>query len=420
MGKSKKILLVEDNPINQDMLSRRLLRRGYEVVLANNGAEGCSMAISEKPDLILMDMSLPVMDGWEATRRLKADEQTSFIPIIALTAHAMVGDLDKVMEAGCDEYHTKPIELPKLLKKMEFFLTQELVKPSEKQEIITSQSIKLSNKSNSQTLLIVDDNEMNRDMLSRRLERGGYKILIAVNGEQALEIVAQQAVDLVLLDIMMPGLSGLETLKRLRETFSQAQLPILMATAKDESRDIVRAFELVANDYITKPIDFPIALARIQSPLNTLTAVRQESTTEKPPAQIQTEKPSANLVESPKSLNLDVDKQPSIPFTSPEQGELLDLPEVIKLFYAPMETRLWRTGTLVKVSATRAEIHSNREIKLLHRSEVQIRLWHQNDLNTPQDISGIFLGMSEQAPENLIIQFITQSPIIESILNQLK
>jgi two-component system cell cycle response regulator DivK len=119
-----KILLVEDNEMNRDMLGRRLQRRGYEVLIAVDGAEGVAMAQREGPDLILMDMSLPVMDGWEATRRLKAAPETQAIPIIALTAHAMSGDREKAMEAGADDYDTKPIEIDKLLAKMEVLLNK--------------------------------------------------------------------------------------------------------------------------------------------------------------------------------------------------------------------------------------------------------------------------------------------------------
>ncbi|MDJ0570419.1 MAG: response regulator [Pleurocapsa sp. MO_192.B19] len=117
-----KILLVEDNEMNRDMLSRRLKRRGYEIVMAVNGADGVAMAKSETPDLILMDMSLPVMDGWEATKNIKADRATELIPVIALTAHAMSGDRDKALAAGCDDYDTKPIELSRLLTKIQAFL----------------------------------------------------------------------------------------------------------------------------------------------------------------------------------------------------------------------------------------------------------------------------------------------------------
>jgi CheY-like chemotaxis protein len=114
-----RILLVEDNEMNRDMLSRRLQRRGYEVILAVDGQKGVDMAQTESPDLILMDMSLPIMDGWEATRLLKSAPETLDIPVIALTAHAMSTDRDKAIEAGCDDYDTKPIELERLLGKME-------------------------------------------------------------------------------------------------------------------------------------------------------------------------------------------------------------------------------------------------------------------------------------------------------------
>jgi two-component system cell cycle response regulator DivK len=117
-----KILLVEDNEMNRDMLSRRLERKGYHVTLAVDGAEGLQQARSTAPDLILMDMSLPVIDGWEVTRQLKADEATRRIPVIALTAHAMASDEQKARDAGCDDFDTKPIELPRLLAKIESLL----------------------------------------------------------------------------------------------------------------------------------------------------------------------------------------------------------------------------------------------------------------------------------------------------------
>ena len=117
-----KILLVEDNAMNRDMLSRRLVRKGYEVAIAIDGQQGIDMARSETPDLILMDMSLPVVDGWEATRQLKSTPETQSIPVIALTAHAMAGDREKAVEAGCNDYDIKPIELPRLLEKIEALL----------------------------------------------------------------------------------------------------------------------------------------------------------------------------------------------------------------------------------------------------------------------------------------------------------
>ncbi|WP_170765464.1 response regulator [Ruegeria lacuscaerulensis] len=113
-----KVLLVEDNDMNSDMLSRRLERKGFHVVVAKDGLEGVSMAGEESPDIILMDMSLPEIDGWEATRRIKAAPGTASIPVVALTAHAMASDREKALEAGCDDFDTKPVELSRLLEKI--------------------------------------------------------------------------------------------------------------------------------------------------------------------------------------------------------------------------------------------------------------------------------------------------------------
>ena len=117
-----KVLLVEDNEMNRDMLSRRLIRRGFQVVFAMDGQQGIDVARSERPDIIIMDMSLPVIDGWEATRRLKADDATRSVPVIGLTAHAMSGDREKAIEAGCNDYDTKPVELDRLIGKIERLL----------------------------------------------------------------------------------------------------------------------------------------------------------------------------------------------------------------------------------------------------------------------------------------------------------
>ena len=113
-----KVLLVEDNEMNRDMLSRRLVRRGFEVLIAVDGAQGVAMSKTEAPDIVLMDMSLPVMNGWEATRAIKADAATQHVPVIALTAHSMAGDREKAMEAGCDDYDVKPVDMERLLGKM--------------------------------------------------------------------------------------------------------------------------------------------------------------------------------------------------------------------------------------------------------------------------------------------------------------
>lgn len=119
-----KILLVEDNEMNRDMLTRRLTRKGFDIVVAEDGGKALDMARTESPDLVLMDMSLPVLDGWEATRRLRAEAETADLPIIALTAHAMASDRERALEAGCNDYDTKPVELPRLLEKIRALLPE--------------------------------------------------------------------------------------------------------------------------------------------------------------------------------------------------------------------------------------------------------------------------------------------------------
>ena len=127
-----KVLLVEDNEMDRDMLSRRLTKRGYTVVMAIDGQQGVDMAVSEKPDIILLDMSLPVVDGWEAAKQIKSNAASSGVPLIALTAHAMAADRERAMSAGCDDFDTKPVELPRLLGKMETLLKSKGVTPPEK------------------------------------------------------------------------------------------------------------------------------------------------------------------------------------------------------------------------------------------------------------------------------------------------
>jgi len=127
-----KVLLIEDNEMNRDMLSRRLIKRGYDVVMAIDGQQGIDMAVSEKPDLILLDMSLPVVDGWEAAKQIKGNPLSAGAPLIALTAHAMAADRERAMSAGCDDFDTKPVELPRLLGKMETLLKARGIAPPEK------------------------------------------------------------------------------------------------------------------------------------------------------------------------------------------------------------------------------------------------------------------------------------------------
>src|SRR5207253_2561467 len=241
-GLMAKILLVEDNEMNRDMLSRRLGRRGYDVAIAVDGEQGVAMARSEAPALILMDMSLPGLDGWEATRQLKATPETRGIPVIALTAHAMSGDREKAIGAGCDDFDTKPVDLAPPLERIRSAGEALRRRASESgagalipdldrictaterldallgpgggpvqesaQQAASAKPGTAQPAQHRAAILVVDDNEDNRDMLARRLRRQGYEVLTAAGGRAALDSLVERPLDLVLLDVMMPDLDG--------------------------------------------------------------------------------------------------------------------------------------------------------------------------------------------------------------------
>ena len=298
-----KILLVEDNEQNRDMLARRLQRKGHTVVTASDGLRAVEMALAEAPDLVLMDLNLPVLDGWLATRRIKDRAETGRIPVIALTAHAMSGDRQKALSAGCDDYDTKPVEFPRLLGKIEKLLDgkgvaakaqtlqAEVARPAAQPVARTvapetppqARPTEVKETGSGGRILVVDDTAANRDMLSRRLERQGFDVRSAEDGETALRLMsrADPPFDLVLLDVMMPGINGLDVLKAVRGRWDPTQMPVIMATAKDASHDVVEALELGANDYVTKPLDFPVVMARVRTQLSLRSAVEQIRVLEK-------------------------------------------------------------------------------------------------------------------------------------------
>jgi sigma-B regulation protein RsbU (phosphoserine phosphatase) len=278
-----KILLVEDNAANGDMLTRRLQRVGYEVVSAADGEVAVAMASSEVPDLILMDLSLPVLDGWAATRRIKDCDGTCAIPIIALTAHAMSEDRERATDAGCDDYETKPVNLQRLLGKIESHLrsaSESLIQTSSQPlkqvpAVAVNADAPPMSQPDEGRLLIVDDTPANRDVLARRFRRSGYVVETASDGAEALASLRNSPFDLVLLDMMMPGLSGLDVLDDLRRTHPATELPVIMVTALDSTADIVNAFDHGANDYVTKPLDFAVIHARVQTQLALKRAIDQ-------------------------------------------------------------------------------------------------------------------------------------------------
>ena len=281
-----KILLVEDNEVNRDMLSRRLQRKGHEVITVGDGEQAVAFARSGRPDIILMDLNLPILDGWAATRRIKAEIKTRGIPVIALSAHAMSGDRQKALATGCDDYDVKPVDFTRLMAKIQSLLegrggprveadaegsaTQPAARPTPPATGVVSSSGKPE-----PLVLVVDDTRANRELLERRLSKHGYRVELAEDGETALRLVGEKSFDAILLDVMMPGINGLDVLRELRRMHAATDLPIIMATAKDASGDIVEAMNAGANDYVTKPLDFPVVLARLGTQLSLKASVEQ-------------------------------------------------------------------------------------------------------------------------------------------------
>jgi len=247
------------------------------------------MAGSESPDVILMDLNLPVLDGWMATRRIKDSPATRSIPVIALTAHAMSGDRQKALAAGCDDYDTKPVEFDRLLGKIAGFLHEAAESPpgetpveapppeapAPAPERAAPAAPAAPSSSAPARVLVVDDTPANRDMLCRRLRRHGFDVDAAPDGASALDLLQRRPFDLVLLDVMMPGMNGLEVLKTIRMSRAATDLPVIMATARDASQDVVEALQLGASDYVTKPLDFPVVLARVNTQLALKRSVEQ-------------------------------------------------------------------------------------------------------------------------------------------------
>jgi CheY-like chemotaxis protein len=269
----RKILVVEDNEVNRNMLKRRLERRGFEVVTAPDGAQGMAVATAEAPDLIVMDLSLPVLNGWDATRRLKASAATQSIPIIALTAHAMSGDRGKALAAGCDDYDTKPIEWPRLMAKLDALLRQGAPSPDEPVQSLAAAPASQAepaaavavDAAPSGHVLVVDDNVANRELLSRRLLGQGHTVATAENGRQALEMLQRQPFDLVLLDIMMPEVDGYQVLEQLKADARLCHIPVIMISALGEIASVARCIEMGADDYLPKPFNPVLLKARVDA-----------------------------------------------------------------------------------------------------------------------------------------------------------
>ncbi len=265
---NKKILYVEDNDDNVFMLKPRLERKGFEVLIAGDGKEGVYLAKNKTPDLILMDLDLPILDGWEASKQLKNDSSTKHIPIIALSARVMAEDRTKAMDAGCDDFDSKPVDFNSLMTKIRSFLPDENEPGDEKKSPADDQS----------KILIVDDNDDNRYTLSEYLKRQGFTNLVtAENGRIALDKLNENGFDLVLLDLNMPEMDGIEALRKIKSNEKLRHIPVVMISAADEIENVTQCIEIGAEGYLPKPFNSMILRARINASLNKKRLHEQDS-----------------------------------------------------------------------------------------------------------------------------------------------
>ncbi|MDA8124097.1 MAG: response regulator [Deltaproteobacteria bacterium] len=251
-----KILVVEDNVLNMKLVRSLLRLEGYRVLEAEDAEKGMQLAQDRHPDLILMDIQLPGMDGLTATEILKGREKTKDIPIVALTGFAMTGDEQKALAAGCDGYITKPIDTRSFGETLRQYLT-----PLSPPEATAMRPPFLRR----QRILIVDDDPLNVKLLSAKLPADRYEAIPAFRGEEALQKVKQDRPDLILLDVMMPGMSGYEVSYQLKSDPATAAIPIVMVTALDDSEDKIRGLEAGADEFLNKPVNDVELLTRIHS-----------------------------------------------------------------------------------------------------------------------------------------------------------
>jgi two-component system cell cycle response regulator len=249
----KKILVVEDNELNMKLVKSLLSLSNFRCLEAGDAEKGISMASQEKPDLILMDIQLPGMDGLTATEKILEKEDLKDIPVIALTSYAMEGDKEKALTAGCKGYITKPLDTRTFVTTISEFLD--------------NQNLDERNRTApyKKKILTVDDDPLNLKLLNKILSTSEYKIICATNGQEAIERVQEEVPDIILLDIMMPGLNGYEVTKVLKGNSKYKTIPIVLVTALDEEKEKAKGLEAGADEFINKPINAMELNARVKS-----------------------------------------------------------------------------------------------------------------------------------------------------------
>ncbi len=255
------VLVIEDDHLNMKLMRGLLGLGGYRMLEAVEAESGLRLAAEHRPDLILMDVNLPGLDGLSATRRLKADPELATIPVIALTGLAMEGDREKALEAGCRDHITKPINTRNFLDSLGALLTPA---PS---AAVSEPLPKAAAPRQYSRILVVDDDPMNVKLVEGILKKEGYESLKAFGGAEAMEKVRHHRPDLVLLDVMMPGIDGYQVTRQLKADPATAGIPVIMITALNGTEDKVRGLECGADEFLTKPVNASELLARAKSML---------------------------------------------------------------------------------------------------------------------------------------------------------
>jgi two-component system, cell cycle response regulator len=261
MTKNKKVLVVEDNHLNLKLVRSLLDLNGYTVIEAMDGEAGIAKAKESRPDLILMDIQLPGLDGLKATEILKKDSICGNIPVVALTSYAMQGDEEKAFDAGCSGYITKPIDTRAFIPRIEMILSEKPNKPADPPKAETGAI------SNKPRILIVDDNPLNIKILKAQLSGEMFEFYTAQSGAECIEKASTLLPDLILLDVMMPELSGYEVTWKLKTAPRTSNIPIILVTALDSPEDKAKGLEVGADEFLTKPVNGIELLTRVRSML---------------------------------------------------------------------------------------------------------------------------------------------------------
>ena len=253
-----RVLIVDDVADNRAVLSCRFVEHGFEIVEADCGAEALRLVQEQTFDVMLLDVMLPDMNGTAVLRRIRERFSASLLPVIMLTPNSQADDVIEAMKIGANDYVMKPVDFSIALARVNNQVARrraELELRNVKGSLGNAMAKPDERELPAAKLLIVDDIADNRTMLSRRFAKRGFEIVEADCGAEALRLVQEQTFDVVLLDVMMPDMDGMDVLRRLRKKFSASLLPVIMVTAKTQSEDIVEALKIGANDYVTKPID---------------------------------------------------------------------------------------------------------------------------------------------------------------------